>query len=196
MKVKTGLVSALAFGWLCLGLVATSQAGLTLKYDPVGLTQSNSAGVTPFIAQIDVLVGWDGAGSNTFSGIDFDVITPAGVELQNNPTPSNPLGFQFASVNFGVASFSSLSGDVAPFVAGVDKPLTTLSFSVTPVEGTFPLGLNVTFAQQGAGAAVQDITPQFSSAPGSLVVAVPEPSSFALMGAVSLAGFGWRRRRS
>ncbi|MEO8268695.1 MAG: PEP-CTERM sorting domain-containing protein [Aureliella sp.] len=193
MRVFTGLTTVLAFSWLCLGLASNSQAGLTLKYDPAGL---NLAAAGPLTAQIDVLVNWDGVDSNTFSGLDFDVTSPAGVRLLDNPTPSNPLNFQFATVGGGIASFVSFGGNVAPLVAGTDITLTTLSFEVTPVAGNFPLGLTVTYGQVGAGAGIQEITTQFSSLPGNLVVGVPEPSSFVLLlGAASLAGFKRRRRR-
>lgn len=195
MKLQTGLLTALAFGWLTLGLVSTSQAGLTLKYNPANLIKTGSV---PLTAEVDVLVSWDGLDSNTFSGLDFDIVTPAGVTVRDNATPSNPLGFQLATVVLGSASFVSFGGNVAPFVVGVDKTLTTLSFDVA-AEGVFPISMNVTYAQSGAagvGPGIQDITNQFSSVPADLVVAVPEPSSFALMGVVSLAGFGWRRRRS
>jgi hypothetical protein len=195
MKLKTGLVSVLAFGWICLGLVTTSQAGLTLKYDALGLQQSNALSASPFIANVDVLVRWDGIGANAFSGVDFDVTTPAGVRLLDDAAPPNPLGFGFVVVGGGSASFASFNSDIQPLTAGVDKALTTLSFEVTPIEGSFPLGLAVTYAQSGTNAAIQDITGQFSTVPGNLNVAVPEPSSLALLGVVSLAGFGWRRRR-
>ena len=188
MRLKTGLLTALAFSWLCLGPVSISQAGLTLKYG------SGLAATSPGPFLVDVVISWDGTGANSFSTVDFDVTVPAGVTVLDNPTPYNPLNFQFASIASKAVSLVNFAGDVTTLTPNTDTTLTRMSFNVPSTGGSFPLGFSITGITRGQFGA-ENVTSQVSSVPANLVVAVPEPTSLGLLGVVSLAGFGWRRRR-
>ena len=195
MKVLCRLAQVFACGLLVACLAPASFGALELRMAP----RTETPNQLPGPVEVNFFLFWDGNGINQLNSINFEVQTPASVTLPDTETPPDPLGFAagggfsgFRDVRANSVAFARTVGNVADLAAG-ETLLTTLTFQTTQ-EGIFNIGLRLVEASQIDGQNnIVDITSQFTSVSGGVIV-VPEPSSMALLGLVSVIGLARRRR--
>lgn len=175
---------------LVAGFSPASYGALELRMFPDLVTAP-----APGAVDVDFVIRWDGVGNNLISSIVFDLSMPAQLTLPDNLTLPDPLGF--TANNNGDAVVRGNSVTLARITGNVvlqegNNLLTTLTFQASSF-GDFPVG--VVLFEAARDEPLSDISSQFVAVTGGTISVVPEPSSLALLGLVSIGGFCSRRRR-
>ncbi len=171
---------------------------LTLLLFFFGILLSSASFATPIFSTNYTAPSTGGASGNYYYFVGHNasetftstgLMTAEQVLLTLNPNANattQPLGFTFYLNSIEIGSYTfPLSYDITPAVLDFTFP------TLTSASGDWTLAMNVTTPVCGGCGSVR-----FSSTnPLSIVGAVPEPTTLALMG-LGLAGIGWKRRKA